>query len=479
MLRDRYDPMDLFTQVPARCLRMEPVLVRLDRLLDDDTLFARVRHDLARRHPQTLTRGRRSTPVEVILRMLVVMRLYGWSYEQTEYFVADSLVLRQFCRVYWEAVPDDTTLIRWAKLIGSETLQQLNDRAVALARQKKITRGRKLRVDTTVVATDVHYPTDSSLLVDGIRVVSRLAKRAQKTLSALGQAVEAPRELFRNRTRSAVRHARRILQISRRKNQPAEERREALQAAYTKLLEVAKRSRAQARRLVGPLTDVGACVQETRRKVGSRATRLAQELERWTLLVEQVLEQAWRRVLAGEVVPSKEKLVSLFEPHTQIIKRGKAGKEVEFGRKLWVQEVEGGIVSGFAVLPEASEDGQHLEPALQRHREQFGHAPHLLAGDRGLYSPTNVKRAEALGVARVAIPTVGKPSRVQAVKQRAGWFREGCHFRAGIEGRISTLARRFGLHRCRYQGESGMGRWVGWGIVTHNLWQIARAEAAQ
>src|SRR3954465_11386667 len=133
MLRNRYNRTDLFALVPQLGLRFEPQLEQLDPLLDDDAIVDRLRDDLARRHPRTRSRGRPSTPVEVIFRMLVVMRLYGWSYEQAEYFVNDSLVLRQFCRVYLETVPDDTTLIKWAHTIGPETLQALNDRAVQLA----------------------------------------------------------------------------------------------------------------------------------------------------------------------------------------------------------------------------------------------------------------------------------------------------------------------------------------------------------
>ena len=162
MLRNRYDRTDLFALVPQLGLRLEPQLEQLDRLLDDDELFDLVRGDLARRHPRTTSRGRRSTPVEVILRMLVVMRLYGWSFEKAEYFVNDSLVLRQFCRVYLEKVPDDTTLIKWANVIGPETVERINDRVVRLARSLKVTRGRKLRVDTTAVETDIHFPTDAA-----------------------------------------------------------------------------------------------------------------------------------------------------------------------------------------------------------------------------------------------------------------------------------------------------------------------------
>src|SRR4051794_25013740 len=151
MLRDRYQPVDLFALVPQLGLQFEPQLAQLDELLEDDQIFARVRDDLGRRYPLTRVHGRNSTPVEVILRMLVVMRLYSRSFEKTEYFVNDSLVLRQFCRVYLERVPDDTTLIRWANTLGPETIGRLNDRVVQLARSLKVTRGRKLRVDTTAV----------------------------------------------------------------------------------------------------------------------------------------------------------------------------------------------------------------------------------------------------------------------------------------------------------------------------------------
>jgi IS5 family transposase len=185
MIVDRHDPVNLFEMVPKLKLQFEPELAELDRLLDDDTIFEKVKADLYRRYPNSARLGRHSTPVEVILRMLVVKRLYGFSYEQTEYFVSDSIVLRQFCRLYLESAPDDTTLIRWANTIGPETLTALNERAVELARSSKVTRGRKLRVDSTVVETDVvHPPTDSRLLGDGVRVISRLLRRVKKALPA-------------------------------------------------------------------------------------------------------------------------------------------------------------------------------------------------------------------------------------------------------------------------------------------------------
>src|SRR3712207_2956938 len=196
MIIDRYDPVNLFKLVPQLQLEMEPELVALDKLLDDDLLFQRVKADLSQRYPQSAHKGRPSTPVEVILRMLVLQHLYDWTYDEAEHFVNDSLVLRQFCRLYLEKAPDDTTLIRWANQIHPETLHALLDRVVALARAQKVTRGRKLRIDGTVVETTMHYPTDSSLLGDGVRVLSRTLKQARQVL---GERAAQSRQVFRDR----------------------------------------------------------------------------------------------------------------------------------------------------------------------------------------------------------------------------------------------------------------------------------------
>jgi IS5 family transposase len=478
MLRDRYDPVDLFTQIPRLCLQFEPVLSHLDRLLEDDELFAAVKADLARRSPRSLTRGRGSTPVEVILRLLVVRRLYGWSYEETEHFVADSLILRQFCRLYLEPVPDDTTLIRWAHQIGPKTLERLNDRVVELARAQKVTRGRKLRVDSTVVPTTIHHPTDGALLADGVRVLSRLLRRAQPIVAT---GTEWSREWFRNRTRSARRAVRELHRLARRQRESTNPRagksaaargvaaKEAMKRAYERLLSVVQQSCRQAQRVGAVLREAG----------GTAAQRLGEQLEAVLPQVAQVMSQARRRVIEGVTVPAKEKLVSLFEPHSQIIKRGKAGRDVEFGRKVWLDEVEGGIISRYEVLAEPGQDYAYLKESLAGHRERFGQAPGLLAADRGVSSPDNETLAQEAGVKRIAIPAVGKAPPERLKQERERWFRRGYRFRAGIEGRISVLKRCYGLDRCRDHGEDGLGRWVGWGIVTANLVQIARAQAAR
>ncbi len=461
MLRNRYNRADLFALVPQLDLRFEPQLEQLDRLLDDDELFEAVREDLARRYPRTRSRGRPSTPVEVILRMLVVMRLYSWSYAQAEYFVNDSLVLRQFCRVYLGRVPDDTTLIRWAGLIGPETLQALSDRVVQLARSLKVTRGRRLRVDTTAVETDIHFPTDSGLVGDGVRVVSRLLRRAR---AALGEAASGLKEAFRSRVRSVRRLSQQLHRIARRKG---EDGKGALKAAYGRLVAIGKRAGAQGRRVLEVLREHGD-------EPGSRrlAERLAEVLPR----LKQAVGQAERRVLREAPVPSGEKLVSLFEPHTQVIPRFKAGQPAEFGRKLRLDEVEGGLITGFAVLPQGGgQDQPYLADALTNHVRQFGRPPDLLAADRGMASAENQRLAKEAGVKRVALPHVGKTPPGRRAEEKGRRFREGYRFRAGIEGRIHALKRDHGLRRCRYRGERGFGRWVGWGVVAHNLAKVAGA----
>jgi transposase, IS5 family len=463
MLVDRYPPADLFALVPALYADFEPVLRELDRLLDDDAIVQGVRADLARRAPHTPTRGRRSTPVEVILRLLVVKRLYGWSYEETEHFVADSLVLRQFCRVYLERVPDDTTLIRWANLIAPATLEHLNERVVALARSLRVTRGRKLRVDTTVVETPIHHPTDSGLLGDGVRVLSRLLRRARPLLARV---VGLGRAVFRTRTRTVRRLAQAMHRAARRKGEEAAGQ---MREAYARLIAIARDTRARAQRVRDAL-------------VASRvpaATRLRTQLDTFLPRVDQAIAQTVRRVVQEKPVPAREKILSLFEPHTQLVVRHKAGKPVEYGRKLWLDEVDGGIVSRYAVLAEVRPGAPDFPASLTAHEARFGRAPDLVATDRGVSSATNEHLARAAGVRHVAMPAVGRASPERLAVERTRWFRRGFRFRAGIEGRISVLQRRFGLARCREHGDAGMGRWVGWGVVASNLLKIATTVTAR
>jgi transposase, IS5 family len=460
MLRDRSAPVDLFALVPALELRFEPELAELDRLLEDDQLFQHIKADLSRRRPHTVETGRPSTPVEVILRLLVVQHLYAWSYAQTEHFVGDSLVLRQFCRLGLDPVPHHTTLMRWSNLLQPETMHRLLDRVTELARSLKVTRGRKLRVDSTVVPTAIHYPTDSTLLFDGVRVLSRLVQRA--TLALTGER----RRVGVQRMRAAKQLARRI-EATVAAHATAGDRAER-PTLYRRLVGLAQASLKQAERVRGTLaTRTEASLQPLHAALGPLAN-----------LVQQVITQTQRRVIDGESVPASAKLVSLFEPHTAIVRRGKAHLAAEFGRKILFDEVEGGLVTRYAVLTGNPPDAPELPHSLTHHQACFDQVPTVLTADRAFFTLDNERLAADLQIRSVAVPRQGPLTPKQKEACHSARFRRAYRWRAGIEGRISVLKRRFGLARCRYHGEAGMERWVGWGVLAHNLRQISRAVAA-
>ena len=469
MLRDRYDPMNLVAQIPAWGLETDPVLTQLDTLLDDDTLFQLVKQDLSRRFPRTASFGRPSTPVEVILRLLVVKHLYHWSYAQAEQWVADSLVLRQFCRVrvYAGRVPDATTLLRWANLIQPATLQQLLDHVVDLARQNQVTRGRKLRLDSTVVATTIHYPVDSTLLADGARVLTRTIQRAK---TVLPQTAAGSRTCFRNRMRTVRHVTKQLLDAARRRGEQAARE---VQAAYGQLLQVTQQVVAQAQQVAQQLQ---AQVAEQRDRT---TQQLLDTLQTFVPRVEQVIRQTTRRVIHGETVPAAEKLVSVFDPHTAIIRKGKAGRPTEFGRVIWLAEAEGNIITQMRVLAGNPDDAAELVPSVEHHMKQFRGPPRLVAGDGKLATATNDRLAPHRGVRQVVLPRPGKKTAARIAYERQHGFRRGRNWRAGIEGRISGLKRGQGLDRCGYHGEAGMDRWVGWGVIAHDLRVIAQHRAAQ
>ena len=436
MLVDRYPPEDVFARVPELAGQTDPVLVQLDRLLDDDDLYRRVRADLGHRYRLTLVHGRHSTPAEVILRLLVIQHLYAWSYQETVERVADSLVLRWFCRVYFRRVPDKATLLRWAHTIRPETLQALVDRAGQLAKRARIARGRKLRIDSTCVPTTIHHPTDSSLLGDGVRVLSRLIRRARPLVQ---DQLAGVRDAFRSRVRSARRALQRMYRARRRAGEQAAE---AQRAGYARLLAITRQAVRQAERVRDALrrrAPDGAPPAPTAEE--RRARRLVDQLGRFLPLVERGMRQARARVLDGQAVPSADKVLSLFEPHTRVVVRAKVGAAVEFGRQVVLDEVEGGIVTRFRVLGDDESECRQALPAVEHHRAVFGRPPWLVTGDRRLHTKGVEEGARALGVTHVAIPRIGRLTAAQRARERQRAWRRRYRWRAGIEGRIHSLRR--------------------------------------
>lgn len=459
MLQDKYKKDKFFDDIFKLTFEMDPELAQIDKLLEDEVLYQLIRADFAKRYPLTETTGRKSTPVEVMLRILTVRRLYNWSYEETEKRVKDSLVLRMFCRVYLENVPDDTTLIRWANLVKPETLEAYNQRITQIAVELKVTAGRKLRTDGTLVETNIHRPSDSQLLADSVRVLGRSLSRAK---AVLGEGVELTKEVFRNRTRSARRTARKAgEQINRQKERGKE--------SYRKLVTITQNTVSQAKMVLEKLKESG----------NQQAEHLAEILETFIPRAEQVIDQTVRRIFENEKVPASEKLVSIFEPHSDIVCRGKADKPVEYGKKVWFDEVEGGIVSDWRVLAGNPNDTTQLAPSLDAHEAQFGKAPEQVSTDRGVYSQDNEQDAKDRGIKRVVLPKSGYKSAERKQYEKQGWFRRGRRWHNGVEGRISVLKRCFGLTRCYDHGQENFEKYVGWAVIANNITSIARHQVVK
>jgi IS5 family transposase len=309
----------------------------------------------------------------------------------------------------------------------------------------------------------VHYPTDSTLLQDSVRVLTRTMHRAS---AALGD----PTSRIRNRLRSVMR---RVLVIGYAARSP--KTRPALVQSYRKLMAttraVVRDAATMVRRIGHRLPTVSLDVQ--------RALRSAQDqLRQMRPVVQRVLAQTRARILGGDThVP--EKVLSIFEPHTETIRKGKIARPNEFGKLVTIQESEHQIVTAYEVHTKRPADVTLWTPALDRHQTMFGRSPDIAAADRGFSSVRNEEAAIDRGVRRVILPRCGPKSPARRAYERQRWFRRGQRWRVGSEGRISVLKRRHGLDRCRYHGLDGMKRWVGLGVIANNLVSTATFARAR
>jgi IS5 family transposase len=437
-----------------------------DQLLGDRQIVAAVYEALAQRHPQSRKRGRPGTPAEVVLRLLVLKHMRNWSYGVLEREVRANLVYRDFTRVGGAKTPDAKTMGKWAVALGPEVVEQIHERIVQIAREHRVAAGRRMRVDTTVVETNIHYPTDSNLLGDGVRVLTRTMKKITEIAGAAGAKL-------RDRSRSVKR---RLLEIGRSVRGKAAPNRERLERAYRRLLAATGRVVGQARHFAKEIDDgVKRAADSSRQAV---LEGLRRELETMLPRVQQVIRQTKARVFAGDI-HAEGKIVSLFEPTTEVIRKGKAGKPTEFGKMVKLQEAENQIVIAYEVYDQRPSDQDILMAAIQTHQARLGRAPHLVAADAGFYSGKNEAAAKARGVKRVCIPNRSTKSPERRREQKKRWFRNGQKWRTGAEGRISVVKRRHGLNRSRYKGEAGIKRWVGLGVIADNLVNISRAMAQQ
>ena len=435
--------------LPPELFQMNEELTQVDKLLDDERFFTPFRERFS------TSTGRPTTAVSTYLRMVYLKHRYQLGYEVLVKEVKDSFAWRRFCHLSLsDRVPDSTTLIKLTHKYGEGTVHALNDALVRKLKEGKVIRGKKLRIDTTAVESDIHYPTDTGLLVDGVRVITRVVTRLKKLVPGSGSGF--------------VKHTRKVKKI------------------YLGLMKVMKgrtgkdetilkKARAKLVRMTGEVIADSRVVQaelELNREKPPLAKKLSQQLGEWIEVAERVVWQT-KEVMGGNLhLPRR--IVSLFDVDARPIKRGKSRADTEFGRKVLIGETDHGIITTYQVLEGNPSDTTLLKSGVRGHKRLFRKRLRAVAADRGFYSKENEEWLKEGGVKQVSIPVRGKATRERRMGQKQPWFKRLQRFRAGIEARISLLKRKFGLKRSLMRGSPGTEIWVGQGIFTCNLWQTAR-----
>ncbi|WP_338824116.1 ISNCY family transposase ISMomu1 [Moorella humiferrea] len=439
--------------LPSDLVQLNPELARVDELLEDDKFMT----PFISRFEARL--GRPTIPMETYLRLMYLKHRYGLGYEVLVQEVNDSIKWRRFCRIpLTQKVPHATTLIKLTKRCGPGVVEELNKALVQEAREKKIIRGKKLQVDTTVVEANIHHPTDAGLLADGVRVITRTVKKIQEA----GLAIAGT---FHNRQRSIKKRIYAINKVLKRRSNEAYQEVRKITGA---ILKTTRKVITEAASIVREAKDT---LQQQGDQIKGKIHALVQTLEETISRTEKIVTQT-AAVQEGNLhLP--DRMVSIFDPDARPIKKGKANAPVEFGYKVLLQEVEHKIITGYEVLRGNPADDTLLLGAVEDHIETFNHPPRALAADRGFGGSGNESGCHQLGVKQVSLPRKGKISKARKAYQSQSWFKRLQRWRAGGEATISLLKRKYGLRRSLSRGYEGTTTWVGYGILAYNLHRLA------
>ena len=393
--------------------------------------------------------GRQGLPAEAVLRCALLKQHRQLSYEELAFHLEDSASFRAFARLPCTWSPKKSVLQKTISAVRAETWEAINRTLLASARQEKLEDGRVVRLDSTVTAALIHEPSDSSLLWDAVRVMVRLLQEADAFRGGTGHG-------WRNHCRAAKKRWRAI-EFTRGRPQRVQLYRELIKITRATLvyLRDAAAELAPARSPAAALWQAKVC--------------------HYRPLVEQIIAQTERRVLAGEAVPARDKLVSLFEPHADIIVKG--SRDVDYGHKLNLTTGSSGLILDLVVEAGNPADRERLLPMLERHIAVWGRAPRQAAADGGYASRENLAQAKARGVRDMAFH---KKSGLRIEDMvRSHWvYRKLRNFRAGIEAGISCLKRAYGLARCTWRGLARFKAYVWSSAVAYNLALLARLRPA-
>jgi transposase, IS5 family len=422
-------------------------LEAISRILEEESGIAKlIEQDLVQgvKNPHT---GAQGMSGDQVLRVLLIKQLNRYSYDELHFHLKDSRSYRAFCRLgaLEEEVPSRSTLAENLKKVRAETLEKVNRCLLGWAKAKGIENGKKVRVDSTVVETNIHEPSDSKLLYDGVRVLARLLGRAKQRWGFAA---------WQDHTRCAKRRMRAIAD-----SRKAEER----TRLYEDLLEVSRKTLGYAR--------AARVALKKEKEEDKQARRLLRKLAHFCGLLRKVIAQTERRVLKGEQVPAAEKVVSLFEPHTDVLVKDR--RETQYGHKVNLTGGASGLLLDCVIEEGNPADASRCTPMLRRQKEIYGVPPQQAALDGGYASKENLQEAKAEGVPHVCFTK----KRGLAVEEMTGsqrLYRALQRFRAGIEGGISYLKRVFGMGRCTWRGELSFGTYVWSTLITANLLTLAR-----
>lgn len=398
-----------------------------------------------------------------VLRMILVKTLENTSFRGTVIRVDDSPRLRAFTRIHNGPMMDPSTLCRLNNAIRPETWKDINLLLAGAAVKEKRINGEQLRIDTTAVETNIRYPTDAGLLWDSYRVLSRLLRSLRDVL---------PDQLSGKRLQS--KQAKKLYaSIGRASGKRSKKARRAKKQSYRRLIGLVQRLLDFVGQVCAQVWDeVGRCAALTADLV--KATGIVQELEIYCALGTCVVDQASRRVLHGEQVPNDEKIFSIFESHTELLIRGKAGKRIEFGHMVSIQQVGGKFITAYDVFEKRPADHKLVDAALKSHKALFGFLPRVFTGDKGFWE--GVKKMNRL-MKKIPVVSIGKKGRrteEETAREHSRPFKMAQRFRAGIEGSIAFLKSVFGMWRCMNKGIEHFASTVGATVFVHNLLILAR-----
>ena len=479
MFRTVGDQVSLFeSALPEELLRLPVELARVDALLEDPAFFAPF---VPFFDPRI---GRPSTPMETYLRLMFLKFRYRLGYESLCREVSDSITWRRFCRIPLDGrVPHPTTLMKLTTRCGSAAVDGLNDALLAKATEAKVLRTTTLRADTTVVPSNVSYPTDSGLLA---KAIVRMAATGKRIQAAGG----ATRTKVRDRSRAAGKRAHAIgAKLSSRSAAGRDEALAAVTRTTGELSALAEKAADEAERL---LANAKASLRRARAKAaaakaegkrdavaGRRRGRLARAIQDLSDLVEatrQIAAQTRQR-LRGQTPDGATRRVSLHDPDARPIRKGRLGKPVEFGHKAQIVEGDDGVIVDHNVEQGNPADAAQLVPAVKRISKRAGRPPRKVTADRGYGEKSVEDDLHDVGVRHVVIPRKGKPSAARRAEEHRPAFRRTIKWRTGCEGRISTLKRGYGWDRTRIDTTEGARIWTGHGVLTHNLIKISALAA--